>query len=84
MNREILFVIPGSGDEVVAQRAVIESDTKASDLLQAAHLDPTAWNLQVRKGDEMVTLAAAETLLPHVESGEKIFAFPKNVVVGAA
>ena len=80
MTKEVLFVVPGAGDETVGRPALIEEDTTVADLLRAADLNPSDWQVQVMQGDEPVSLASDDKLAQHVKEGAKVFAIPPMVV----
>lgn len=82
MDKTITLVIPGAGDEAEARDAVIQPGMTASQVLQAAGKDPTRWQLQLKRGDSFLSLAGQDDLYRQVEKGEKIFAVPKDMVVG--
>lgn len=84
MTKEVLLVIPGTGEESVGRKAMIEPDTIVADLLSAADLNPNDWQLQIKQGDKMVTLRSQDKLSEYVQAGEKVFAFPTGMVVGIA
>ena len=83
MSYEVLLVIPGAGDETVGRRAMIEPDTTVADLLRAANLNPSEWQLEIKQGEQGVTLAGQDKLSEHVQAGEKVFAVPTDMMVGA-
>jgi hypothetical protein len=82
MTDEVLLVVPGAGDETVGRRAVIEPDTTVADLLRAADLDPIRWQLQIKRGEKLVSLRSEDRLSEYVQAGEKVFAFSTEMVVG--
>jgi len=82
MNQEILLVIPGAGDESTGHQAVIEPETTVADLLRAAGLNPTDWQLQVKQGENLVSLGAQDRIADYTHNGDKVHAFPTNMVVG--
>jgi len=84
MNQEILLVIPGAGDESTGHQAVIEPETTVTDLLSAAGLNPTDWQLQVKNGEKFVSLGAQDRIADHTQDGDKVHAFPTSMVVGTA
>jgi hypothetical protein len=84
MTHEVLLVITGNGDDSVGRRAMIESDTTVADLLRAADLNPSEWQLQIKNGEKLVSLQSEDKLLDHVQAGEKVYAYPSRMVVGVA
>lgn len=84
MTQEVLLVVPGAGGETVGHKALIEPDTTVADLLRAADLDPSKWQLQIKRGEKLVSLRSEDRLSEHVQAGEKVFAFSTEMVVGLA
>lgn len=84
MTKEILLVIPGTGEESIGHRVMIEPDTTVADLFTAANLNPREYMLQVQKGDKRLSLQSEERVFEHVQAGDKVFATPANIVVGLA
>lgn len=82
MQQEVLLVIPGAGDESVGHKALIEAETTVADLLRAADLNPSEWQLQRKQGDSLISLGSQDKVADHVSAGEKIFAFMSEMVVG--
>jgi hypothetical protein len=82
MAHEVLLVVPGAGDESIGHKALIEAETTAADLLRAANLNPTEWQLQRKQGDSLVSLGNQDKIADHVQAGEKVFAFMSEMVVG--
>ena len=84
MTQEVLFVVPGTGDETVGRTALIEEETTVADLLRAADLSTGDWQVQVFQGDDLVSLAGEDRLAQHVVAGQKVFAVPPMVVGAVA
>lgn len=82
MEKTITLIIPGAGDAAEARDATIQPGMTAAQLLQAAGKDPTRWQLQLKRGEGFVSLAGQDDLYRQVENGEKVFAVPKDMVVG--
>ena len=84
VTQEILFVIPGAGDEMEGRPAMIEPDTTAADLLRAANLSPDRYQLQVKQGEKMMALGSQDRVATYVTAGDKVFAVPADMTVGSA
>lgn len=84
MTQEILLVIPGTGNELEGRPAMIEPDTTVADLLQAANLNPNQYQLQIKQGEQMVSLGSKDRIAEHVSAGSKVFALPAGMTVGFA
>lgn len=84
MTQEILLVIPGADNELEGRPALIEPDTTAADLLRAAKLNPDQYQVQIKQGEELVSLGSQDRIAEHVKAGEKVFAFPAGMTVGCA
>jgi hypothetical protein len=85
MSDEVLFIIPGAeGEESIGRRAIFEEDTTADDLLRAANLDPQQWGIEIKQGQETVTLARGDKLSEYVQAGAKVFGVPMGMTVGLA
>jgi len=82
MDKTITLIIPGAGDEAEARDATIQPGMTAAQLLQAAGKDPSRWQLQLKRGEGFVSLASQDNLFDQVQKGEKVFAVPKDMVVG--
>ena len=82
MTDEVLLVIPGAEGESTGRWAVIEPDTTVADLLRAADLNPSEWQLQIKRGEKVISLRSEDKLADHVQAGEKVFAFSTKMVVG--
>ncbi|MFQ5859207.1 MAG: hypothetical protein ACE5LU_26705 [Anaerolineae bacterium] len=82
MEKTITLIIPGAGDEAEARDAPIGPGTTAADILRAAGKDPQNWQLQLKRGDGFVSLSGQDDVHKQVENGEKVFAVPKDIVVG--
>ena|GEM_PF-2558271 len=82
MEKEITVVVPGTGDEREARDLAIKSGTTAADVLQAIGLDPARFQLQLKRGQEFESLAGADNVYGKAENGEKLFAMPRDIVVG--
>ena len=83
MQQEVLLVIPGAGDESVGHKALIEPETTVADLLRAADLNPSDWQLQRKQGDSLISLRSQDKVADHVSAGEKVFALMCQLVVGS-
>jgi len=82
MSKQVTLVVPGTGDEAEARDATIEPGTTAADLLQAAGLNPQNYQLQLRRGDNFVSLSDQDDVHNQVSDGEKVFAVARDIVVG--
>ncbi len=82
MTKNIFLVVPGDGSESTGYPVVIESDTTVADLLGAANLSSTDYMLQKQQGEKRVTLSNQDRVSDHVQEGEKVFAYPANMIVG--
>lgn len=82
MEKAITVVVPGTGDEREARDLAIKPGTTATDVLQAIELDPTRFQLQLKRGEEFESLSGADNVYVKAENGEKLFAMPKDIVVG--
>ena len=82
MDKNITVIIPGAGEEAEARDAPIRPGTTASELLRAAGKDPANWQLQLKRDDGFVSVAAQDDIYKQAAEGEKLFVVPKNIVVG--
>jgi hypothetical protein len=82
MDKQITLVIPGTGEEAEARDAQVAPGTTAADLLRAAGKNPQEWQLQVKRGDSFTSLSDRDDVSARANEGEKVFAVPKNMVVG--
>jgi hypothetical protein len=82
MNQEILFVIPGAGGELEGRPALIEPETTAADLVQAAQLKPDQWQIQVKQNGQLVSLSSQDRVADYVSAGDKVFAVMSDMTVG--
>ncbi len=83
MDKNITVVIPGAGEDAEARDAAIKSGTTATEVLRAADKDAQSWQLQLRReGGEFVSLSGRDDVYAQVKDGEKVFAVPKDIVVG--
>lgn len=82
-EKRITVVIPGAGEDVEARDATIKPGTTAAEVLRAAGKDAQSWQLQLRReGGEFVSLSGRDDVCAQVKDGEKVFAVPKDIVVG--
>lgn len=82
MEKRITAIIPGAGDEAEARDASIQPGTTVADLLRAAGRNPQEWGLQLRRGDNFLSLSGEEDLYWQVQDGEKVFLVLTNMDVG--
>ena len=82
MDKQVTLIIPGAGDEAEARDAPIKPGTTVADLLRAAGMDPARWQIQLKRGDGFRSLSGRDNLYAAVEDGEKVYAVPKDIVVG--
>lgn len=82
MEKQITLVIPGAGDDAEARDARVSQGTTTSDLLQAAGKNPQEWQLQVKRETGFMSLGDRDDLYAKTNDGEKVFAVPKDMVVG--
>ena len=82
MQKNVTLVIPGTGDDAEARDAQVTEGTTAADLLQAAGKNPQEWQLQVKRGEGFMSLSDRDDVYAQANDGEKLFAVPKNMVVG--
>jgi hypothetical protein len=82
MEKDITVVVPGTGEAREARDLAIKPGTTATDVLQAIGLDPARFQLQLKRGEEFESLSGADNVYSKAENGEKLFAMPKDIVVG--
>jgi hypothetical protein len=82
MEKRITLIIPGAGEAAEARDAPIQPGTKVADILRAAGKDPANWQLQLKRGEGFVSLGGQDDVHKQVQDGEKIYAVPKDIVVG--
>ena len=82
MTKQITLVIPGAGDDAEARDAQVSQGTTTADLLLAAGKNPQEWQLQVKRKDGFMSLGDQDDVYAQTSDGEKIFAVPKDMVVG--
>jgi hypothetical protein len=82
MDKTITLIIPGAGDEAEARDAPIGPGTTAADILRAADKEPQNWQLQLQREAGFVSLSGQDDVYEQVKAGEKVFAVPKDIVVG--
>ena len=82
MPKKITLVVPGAGDGSEARDAPIERGNTADDLIRAAGKDVGRWQIQLRRGEEYVSVSGRDELFSKVDEGEKVFLVPKDMVVG--
>lgn len=80
--KNISIVIPGADESADIHDLQLEPGTTAADALQAINKNPNAWQLQRKTEKGFQTLASRDDLTTIVEDGEKLFAVPKDIVVG--
>jgi hypothetical protein len=80
--KQVTVIIPGAGDEAEARDAAIQPGTTAADVLRAAQKDPQNWQLQLKRGEGFVSLSGKDDVHQQVQDGEKVYAVPKDIVVG--
>ena len=82
MEKVITVIVPGTGGAREACDLGILPGTAARDVLQAVGLDPGRFQLQVQRGEEFESLSGADNVYGRTENGEKLFAMPRDIVVG--
>jgi hypothetical protein len=82
MEKQITVIIPATGDEAEARDAAIQPGTTAADVLRAADKNPQEWQLQLKRGEGFVSLSGRDDVHRQVQDGEKVYAVPKDIVVG--
>jgi len=82
MEKQIIVIIPGTGDEAEARDAAILPGTTAADVLRAAQKDPQDWQLQLKRGEGFISLSGRDDVHQQVQDGDKVYAVPRNIVVG--
>ena len=82
MEKDVTVVVPGTGDQREARDLAIQPGTTATDVLQAIGLDPARFQLQLKRGEEFESLSGTDNVYGKAENGEKLFAMPKDIVVG--
>ncbi|MGQ9493707.1 MAG: hypothetical protein ACUVR2_08105 [Anaerolineae bacterium] len=82
MEKEITVVVPGTGEQREARDLAIKPGTTAADVLQAIGLDSARFQLQLKRGEEFESLSGTDNIYNKAENGEKLFAMPKDIVVG--
>lgn len=80
--KNITIVIPGADESADIHDLTLEPGTTAADALQAIGKNTNAWQLQQKGEQGFTTLAAKDDLTTKVADGEKLFAVPKDIVVG--
>ena len=80
--KNINIVIPGADESADIHDLQMEPGTTAADALQAINKDPNAWQLQRKGADGFQTIATRDNLYDTAKEGEKLFAVPKDIVVG--
>lgn len=79
--KHISVVIPGADESAETQDLEVEPGTTAADALRSINKDQT-WQLQRRGKDGGFVAMAATDSLDTIADGEKLFAVPKDIVVG--
>jgi hypothetical protein len=82
MSKQITLVIPGAGGDAEARDAQVSQGTTTGDLLLAAGKNPQEWQLQVKREGGFMSLGERDDVYAQTNDGEKVFAVPKNMVVG--
>lgn len=82
MEKDITVVVPGTGEEREARDLTIRPGTTAADVLSAIGLDPARFQLQLKRGEEFESLSGSDNVYGKAEQGEKLFAMPRDIVVG--
>lgn len=82
MSKNVVLVIPGTGEEAEAHDAPIKAGNTPADLLRAAGKDPANWQIQIKRGKGFKSLSGADDLFSAVKDGDKVFAVPADIVVG--
>lgn len=80
--KNITIVIPGADESADIHDLELEGGTTAADALQAIGKSPKNWQLQRKTDKGFQTVAARDDLTAIVDDGEKLFAVPKDIVVG--
>ncbi|MGQ9595130.1 MAG: hypothetical protein ACUVXH_11465 [Anaerolineae bacterium] len=82
MEKVISVIVPGTGGVREACDLAIPPGTAARDVLRELGLDPARFQLQAMRGEEFESLSGADNVYGRVENGEKLFAIPRDIVVG--
>ena len=81
MNKSLLLVIPGTGEESTGYPVVIDEHTTVADLLRAANLETDKWGIQVKQGTQSIALSSQDVVSAHVQENDKVFAYPTDMIV---
>lgn len=79
--KNISIIVPGADESADIHDLQIQPGTTANDAL-AAIGKPTNWQLQRKGPGGFQTIAGRETIYDSATDGDKLFAVPKDIVVG--
>jgi hypothetical protein len=80
--KTITVVVPGNDTDQALHDLNIPEKTYAADVLTAVEKDPAHFQLQRKQGEAFETVGSTVDLHAILSDGEKIFAVPKDMVVG--
>ncbi len=80
--KNISIVVPGADESADIHDLQIQPGTTASDALAAISKPTNAWQLQRKASDGFQPIAGREDIYTTCAEGDKLFAVPKDIVVG--